>query len=118
MDIRVLQLQMNETVIMPMLEFIEGDDEAEYSETDVQRCKELLDAYLHALGAMTRPTDAAIMEQVKQLVLTLNELNEATDYALIETDARESLWEIIQTSAVEAGLQEASEDITEEWRDW
>ena len=58
------------------------------------------------------------MEQVKNLVLALNRLNEKTDYSLIETDARECIWEIIQSSAVECGLREASEDVTEEWREW
>ena len=68
--------------------------------------------------SMSNPTNDDIMEQVRILVLALNDLNEATDYALIETEAREALWEIIQTSAVASGLKNAPDDITEEWRDW
>lgn len=74
--------------------------------------------YLEVLAAMTEPSDKAIMEQVKTLVLALNDLNEKTDYSLIETEAREAIWEVIQTSAVACGLKEYADDITEEWREW
>lgn len=118
MDLQKYKSQTTESVVRPMIEFIEEWDEAEYTKEDVQKCENLLHHYLDNLGAMTNPTNDAIMEQVKAVVLELNELNEATDYALIETDAREAIWEIIQTSAVDCGLQNVSEDITEEWRDW
>lgn len=118
MDVQKYKSQTTESVVRPMIEFIEGWDEGEYTKEDVQKCENLLHHYLDNLGAMANPTDDAIMEQVKAVVLELNELNEATDYSLIETDTREAIWEIIQTSAVDCGLQNASEDITEEWRDW
>jgi len=37
---------------------------------------------------------------------------------LLETEERESIWEIIQNSAVECGLTNPEDDITEEWREW
>ena len=37
---------------------------------------------------------------------------------MIETEERENIWELIQTSAVECGLQDPTDDITEEWREW
>jgi hypothetical protein len=55
---------------------------------------------------------------VKKVVLSLNRLNEKTEYSLIETDARESIWEIIQNSAVARGLKDVPDDVTEEWREW
>lgn len=110
--------QVAETIIAPMLAFIDGDEEPAYSKADVQQCEALLDTYLNALNTINHPTDSEIMEQVRQIVLALNDLNEATDYCLIETNEREALWEVIQTSAIEAGLQNADEDITAEWRDW
>ena len=70
------------------------------------------------LGRLEEPSDEEIMNQVKELVLALNDLNEKTDYSLIETDAREAIWEIIQTSAIDCGLKEYGDDITEEWREW
>lgn len=106
------------TVLEPMISFMEEWDSCDYTTEDVESCKTLIYNYLEALAAMTDPTDEAIMEQVKTLVLALNELNEQPDYSLIETDAREAIWEVIQTSAVNCGLKEYGDDITEEWREW
>ena len=50
--------------------------------------------------------------------IRLNKLNERTEYCLIETDARESIFEIIQNGAIDCGLQDYDGDITEEWREW
>ena len=106
------------TVAEPMLSFLAECEDCGYTADDVAACRSLLDAYLDALTGMTVPSDEAIMEQVRTVVLALNELNEKTDYALIETGEREAIWEVIQTSAVDFGLQECDEDITEEWREW
>ncbi len=106
------------TVAEPMLSFLAECEDCGYTVGDVAVCRSLLDAYLDALAGMTAPTDEAIMEQVQTVVLALNDLNEKTDYAMIETGEREAIWEIIQSSAVDFGLQEYSEDITEEWREW
>ena len=105
-------------VIDPMIEFIEEFDCEDYTHKDVQQCESLIHTHLDALNSLTTPTNEAIMEQVKILVLALNELNESTDYSLIETEAREAIWEVIQTSAVACGLTDAPDDVTEEWRDW
>jgi hypothetical protein len=74
--------------------------------------------YVESLAALSASTDKDIMECVKKAVLALNELNENTDYALIETEERENIWELIQTAAVDCGLQDPADDVTEEWRDW
>lgn len=121
MDIAKYKANADETVIAPMMEFLECDecdDDCGYTAKDVEKCRKLIYGYLDALGAMEAADDSAIMQQVKKLVLALNRLNEKTDFALIETDAREALWELIQSSAIERGLKSASDDITEEWRDW
>lgn len=118
MDILKYKSKTKEIVITPMIEFIEEWGAEGYTKEDVQACENLMHRYLDSLGAMSNPTNDDIMEQVKELVLALNELNEATDYSLIETEAREAIWEVIQTSAVDCGLQDAPEDVTEEWRDW
>lgn len=118
MDITQFKAKTTEIVITPMIEFIEEYGAEGYTKDDVQKCENLMHRYLDALASMTNPTDDDIMEQVQILVLALNDLNESTDYALIETEAHEALWEVIQTSAVACGLQNASEDVTEEWRDW
>ena len=101
-----------------MISFMEDFDDCGYTAEDVDACKSLINSYLEALAAMSEPADEAIMEQVKTLVLALNDLNEKVDYSLIETDAREVIWEVIQTAAVDCGLREYGDDITEEWREW
>lgn len=118
MDIAEYKDRIHEQVIVPMLEFMADDDFEDCSREHVQTCERLLNDYVTALAALTQPTDQAIMQLVKSVVLALNELNEETDYALIETEEREAIWEIIQDSAVECGLKDPPDDITEEWRDW
>ena len=101
-------------------DFDDGDAEDDdfYNDDDVENVKSVLDSYVDALAELEQPADGQIMEQVKAVVLALNEMNEARDYALIETDEREWLCEAIQTIAVDRGLQNVSGDITEEWREW
>lgn len=116
MDIIAYKAQVDENVIALMEEFMSyGSD---FTEGDIKSAKQLMYDYLDALEALEDPTDETIMEEVKTLVLALNELNEETDYSIIETDEREAIWEIIQNSAIDCGLKDYSDDITEEWRDW
>lgn len=118
MDLAQYKAKTTEIVINPMIEFIEEWGGEGYSTEDVHKCEALIHSYLDAIFTLPTVTNDAIMEQVKILVLALNELNEATDYSLIETEAREAIWEVIQSSAVDCGLQNAPDDVTEEWREW
>ena len=118
MDLKKYKDMVDEIVIEPMISFMEEWEDCDYTAEDVEICKSLVYTYLEALAAMAESGDEAILEQVKTLVLALNDLNEKADYSLIETDAREALCEVIRTGAVDCGLKEYSEDITEEWREW
>lgn len=118
MDIKLYQAKTTEIVVNPMIEFIEEWGAEGYTTEDVRKCEALIHRYLDALAGLTPVTDDAIMEQVKILVLALNDLNEETEYSLIETEAREAIWEVIQISAVDCGLQNVPDDVTEQWRDW
>ena len=118
MDVGLYKEKTTEIVVNPMIEFLEEWGGEDYTKEDVSKCEQLVHTYLEALGAMSDPTNDAIMDCVKKAVLALNQLNEDTDYSMIETEERENIWELIQTSAVECGLQDPSDDITEEWREW
>ena len=85
MDLNQYLEKMEEIVIQPMISFMDfcDEDDCEYTLEDVQTCKDLISVYLEKLACMEEPEDEAIMEQVKVLVLALNELNEKTDYVLI-----------------------------------
>ena len=117
MELKKFKDMVQENVLASMLDFM-GEEEAGFSREDVEACGALLNGYLDALAAMENVSDEAIMAQVQKTVLALNDLNEATDYCLIETGEREAIWEVIQLAAIARGLKNASEDITEEWRDW
>ena len=100
------------------MSFFDEDEVCPFTKEDIAKCEQILSDYLEALAALTSPTNEEIMDCVQKAVLALNQLNEDTDYAMIETEERENIWELIQTSAVECGLRNCSDDITEEWREW
>ena len=110
------------TVVEEMLSFMQNVEEdggdAGFTPDDVEECKEILFDYVDALSELENPTDDEILSEVETAVVALNELNENTDCVLIETVEREAIWEIIQDAAVECGLEEEYDDVTEEWREW
>ena len=118
MKIELYKKRVKENVVSAMLDYMSEDGDCGYSKRHVRKCERLLLKYLCKLSSLKNPTDESILEQVKNTVLALNKLNEKTDYCLIETDAREEIWQIIQESAVECGLSDTIEDVTEEWREW
>ena len=118
MNLNAYKEKVTQTVIEPMLSFMAEWDDSDYTAEDVADCQALLETYLDSLATMSSPSDDAIMTRVETLVLALNDLNQRTDYSLIETEAREAIWEVIQTSAIDCGLKEYSDDITEQWREW
>lgn len=119
MDVKKYKLKIKNEVVAPLKEYLkECGKDAGYNIFHVLKCKNLLARYLNALNKISPILDESILKEVKKVVLALNALNEKTQYCLIETDARESIWEVIQNSAVERGLKNAEEDITEEWREW
>lgn len=118
MDIKVYKKQLTETLIIPMTEYADEVGDCGFSKKDIKKCETLILQYLDALEKLQNPKNEEIMAQVEKLVLALNQLNEDTDFCMIETMEREAIWEIIQTSAVACGLTDPADDITEEWREW
>ena len=119
MRIQKFYARITAEVTVPMLDFMqECGEDAAFSAFDVESCKMILKDYLDALAALTDPADEEIMEQVKQVVLALNELNEETEYALIETSEREAICILIQDAAEACGLRAEMDDVTEEWRNF
>ncbi len=118
MNTQIYKIQLQETVVTPMTEFLKDCDDCDFTQKDIAKCESLIIEYLAALEGITEPGNKEIMKHVKKLVLGLNKLNEKTDYSLLETEEREAIWEIIQNSAVECGLTDPEDDITEEWREW
>ena len=119
MDLTKFKAMLADNIISPMMEYMEvGSKDCEFRKIDVRKCERILTKYLHALVALPSPSDKDIMKCVKKAVLALNKLNKRTDYALLKTEERDSIWELFQISAIECGLQGPSDDITEQWREW
>lgn len=118
MDLNHYLEKLTNEVTGPILEYMAEAEIEDYTAGDVARCAELLQGYLTALVEMSEPTDEKIMAQVEKVVLALNDLNEELDYALIETVEREAIWDLLQTAAVDCGLQDVPDDVTEQWREW
>ncbi len=118
MNLNQFKEQAEQTVLEPMRTYMEEWDDCKYTAEYIVACRKRIVAYLDDLAELSAPTNDEIMDLVKTLVLVLNELNEETGYSLIETDAREALCDLIQTSAIDCGLTDYDDDITEEWREW
>ena len=116
MDLKHEKQRIQDVVVNPMLAMIHDFEWDLYNEQDVAACQAILEAYVESLAALDDPSDEAIMEQVEKVVIALNEWNEPNDF--IETEEREWLWEVIQKSAIDCGLQNVPDDVTEEWREW
>ena len=99
-----------------MLDFIEGEDEPDYSSEDVTACITLLLEFMSSMESDTQTIESA-KDHVKALVLSLNELNHECGYSLIETDQREEICEFIQKTVTIVGVA-LNGDVTEEWREW
>lgn len=99
-----------------MLDFIEGEDEAAYTCADVTTCIETLLDFLTSIDAEKQTIETA-KAHVRELILSLNELNEECQHCLIETGQREDICEFIRKALLSANI-EFSSDITEQWREW
>jgi len=98
-----------------MIEYMEPG-ETTYTVAHVDMCMKIIDDFLVAISASESRKNG--MPHVKKAVLALNELNEACDHELIETDQREQLADIIILAGYLKGYNKRTEDTTEDWREW
>lgn len=101
----------------PTTSWVEYDEDEEFfTEENINATNKVLDTYINNLQQLgENPTEAEVMQVVKEVVIKLNELNIEHNH-FIETMEREDLYEFIDAARI-AGL-ESEEDITEEWREW
>lgn len=103
----------------PTLEWKQRMDEEDdiFTDENIDATDKVLDSYISSLKELgDTPTEEAILECVKEVVIQLNELNDKYVY-FIETMEREELAEFIEEGAKLVGLK-PEEDPTEEWREW
>ncbi len=99
-----------------MLDFIEGEDEPDYTPEDVKVCITSLLAFMSSIESESQTIDS-VKAHIKALALTLNALNEQCDGGLIDTVQREDIGEFIQ-KVISAAKVEFVSDITEELNVW
>jgi hypothetical protein len=92
----------------------DDDGDAPYTRADIDECMRIVDTYLVEVRR-TAPT--GLLPLVRDAVLRLNALNDRCEGALIETDQREDLCQILLVAARSAGMKEQG-DVTEPWREW
>jgi hypothetical protein len=116
-DLKILKAT-KDRLITGMTEYMTEADDAGYTDTDIKKCDEILLAFTDSLQKLdTSAADPEILKPVRQVVLSLNALNESVGGGLIETDQREDLCEYILFAAKQSGLKQEG-DVTEEWREW
>ena len=114
---------MKGQILDGMVDYLEasGDDgfKADYSAEAVDRCAVIIEAYLDKVLSLSIYGDSGkIMRTVKSVVTELNELNDACNQSLIESQQSAQLCELIISAAFHAGLESDEQDITEQWRQW
>jgi hypothetical protein len=99
-----------------LLDFIEGEEDAHYSSHDVTSCIKLLLDFLTTIDTQALNICSA-KAHIRELNLSLSELNDKCNGALIDIAQREDIDEFIQRALVSANI-EIEGDITEQWRTW
>jgi hypothetical protein len=104
------------TIQYDLLDFIEGEDEPDYSSEDVTACITSLLEFMSSIESEVQTLESA-KDHIKTLVLSLNNLNESCDDCLIDTNQREDICLFIE-KVITAANVEFTSDVTEEWRMW
>jgi len=104
------------TIQYDLLDFIEGEDEPDYTPEDVTACITSLLEFMSSIESEEQTVDSA-KQHIKTLVLSLNTLNESCDDCLIDTNQGEDICQFIE-KVVSATNIDISSDVTKEWRMW
>lgn len=104
------------TIQYDLLDFIEGEDDPDYTSEDVTACITSLLEFMSSIESEEQTVDSA-NQHIKTLVLSLNNLNESCDDCLIDTNQGEDICLFIEKVITAANVEFAS-DVTKEWRTW
>ncbi len=125
-ELQEFKEKKHEDILRSMIDYMNFDEDEDeddddfdcgYTQDDIDTCGIILDNYINELEKSIN-NETLIMQNVKNVVLQLNELNKKCDYSLIETDQREYLCPFIEEAAFIAGYPKTTDDITFEWREW
>lgn len=95
----------------------------QYTGRNCTHAENIFDQLIATLATLgSDASESAKLAAFREAIVALNQLNEETDYMLIETDERELLCELTNKVAIAAGLDPSQygdgEGPASEWRDW
>ncbi len=102
----------------------DGDDddfiESACGRSEIEQCGLILEKYIDDLFALSGDelNDGAIMKTVERTVKCINKLNEKCDYELAESSISDEICDFVHRAALEAGLDDAPDNVTDEWREF
>jgi len=101
----------------------ERDGLEQYTQENCEAAKRIMDTLLSDLAALGElASESEKIQKFQVAVESLNELNDETEGALIETGEREELCDLFNIIAVKAGIDPANygdgEGPASEWREW
>lgn len=97
-----------------LLDYIEGDENPEYSKDDVTSCIKLLLEFMSEIEAAEQSSERAT-DLVGKLVLALNSLNEDCHGCLLASDEFEEITEFIEKVMFSEHIKPET-DISQLWR--
>ena len=109
-----------------------GDDESQFTPEQYEcgtilreicdKIEKRIDLFIAVLIEIGEYADKTVKERVvKMTIVIINQINNAYQYSLLDTNEREDLCELFDRICESAGLNlkdYPNEDITEQWRDW
>ncbi len=87
---------------------------------EIEQCGLILERYVDELDALKpdETSDALILKIVEGAVRSLNKLNEKCEYELAESSITDDICDLMHRAALEAGLEDAPDNVTDEWREF
>lgn len=88
--------------------------------SEIEQCGLILEKYVDDLFALSGEelNDGAIMKTVERAVKSINKLNEKCDYELAESSISDDICEFMHKAALEVGLEDAPDNVADEWREF
>ncbi len=109
------QLKKIEILKKSMTEYMDFSDPS-YTENDIEKCESILTDFIQNIDKTSNREEG--LKIIQLTVFQFNELNKKCDFALIETNEREQIAEIIIEAGYLKRYNSLTEDVTEEWREW
>jgi hypothetical protein len=127
MNVLLAQKQQIIEEMVSYMKYGDADDETDeaydpefepgYTQAHINECDSILTDFLGSVNAHFGADTLVLINNVKTVVLALNQLNEKCEQAIIETMERDDICALIDKALKQAGLN-LNYDVTEQWREF